>query len=149
MAQKGWYPTQNADAQQISAVKQSEQTEPVTEKGVFWNHISSDIPETRSDDILWNLYNTEVVYLDSTYVNHLIPTRWSQDVAYFKWYNRYVPFINNLKIDSTSGRCVTGCVPVACAQVLNYLQPILGFMGTGESHGYVNGISWTEIRGNI
>ena len=112
---------------QISAVKQSEQTEPVTEKGVFWNHISSDIPETRSDDILWNLYNTEVVYLDSTYVNHLIPTRWSQDVAYFKWYNRYVPFINNLKIDSTSGRCVTGCVPVACAQVLNYLQPILGF----------------------
>ena len=122
-----------------------------------WELLSADkriptrlmVGETGSDDILWNLYNTEVVYLDSTYVNHLIPTRWSQDVAYFKWYNRYVPFINNLKIDSTSGRCVTGCVPVACAQVLNYLQPILGFMGTGESHGYVNGISWTEIRGNI
>ena len=37
---------------QISAVKQSAQTEPVTEKGVFWDRIDLNTPETRGDNIL-------------------------------------------------------------------------------------------------
>lgn len=113
--------------EQISAVKRSEQTDPVTDKGVFWSRISSDIPETRSDNIIWNLYDTEIVTLSEIFVDHLIETKWNQSTVGTHWYNRFVPYKNSQKINTSAGRCVTGCVPVAAAQMLNFLQPILGF----------------------
>lgn len=112
---------------QISTVKQSKQTEPVTEKGVLWNYIASDIPETKSGDILWNLYNTEVVYLDSTDVRHLTKTHWGQSSnGVGRWFNRFVPYKNSSKINNSDGRCVVGCAPVAAGQMLVYLLTKIG-----------------------
>lgn len=112
--------------EQISAVKRSEQTDPVTEKGVFWHYIGSDIPDTKSDNILWNLYKTEVVYLDSTDVRHLTRTHWGQSSSNGRWYNKYVPYKNSLKEDDSDGRCVVGCAPVAAGQMLAYLVTKIG-----------------------
>lgn len=113
---------------QISAVKQSAQTEPVTEKGVFWDRIDLNTPETRGDNILWNLYNTEIITVSDIFVDHLIETKWNQSTTIDNhWYNRFVPYKNSQKVNTSEGRCVTGCVPVAAAQMLNFLQPKLGF----------------------
>ena len=116
--------------EQISAVKRSEQTQPVTEKGVFWDRISPCENETKAGNILWNLYNTEVVSVNELCVEHLIDTKWGQSEVDSHWYNRYVPYKNSLKEDTKYGRCLVGCVPVACAQILNYLQSKFEFTTT-------------------
>lgn len=106
---------------QISAVKRSSQEEPVTEKGILWDDIAPMTENTRSENINWVLYDTETVYLDSTDIRHLTKTHWGQTSANGKWYNRFVPYVDSSKQNTSEGRCAVGCVPVAIGQMLAYL----------------------------
>ena len=113
-------------SRQIKTIMQSTCTSPVAENGILWDRIDYHSPDTKSNDILWNLYDTEVVYLDSIDVRHLIKTHWGQSTNGSRWYNRYVPYINSSKTNTSAGRCVVGCVPVSAGQMLAYLVPKIG-----------------------
>lgn len=107
---------------QIRSVMHSDQIEPVTDKGILWDNIDANNSETKSDGILWNLYETEIVYIDSIDTRHLTHTHWGQDEYNHRWFNRYVPFKDSSKNNNSDGRCPTGCTIVAAAQILAYLS---------------------------
>lgn len=107
--------------QKIYAVRQNGQEEPVTDVGILWDKIDPSQTSTKAGNINWVLYDSETVYFDSTDVRHLTRTHWNQTSANGKWYNRYVPFVNSQKLNTSEGRCAVGCVPLAIGQMLSYL----------------------------
>ena len=109
---------------QISAVKRSSQEEPVTEKGILWDDIAPMTENARS--ITWLQIGQDTEYLDSVYVGHLITTNWDQSDS-VRFYNKYVPFLDSEKVDSSHRHCLAGCVPVAVGQVAAYLNKKFGF----------------------
>ena len=93
----------------------------------FWNLLRSiDIkPDTRSGPDTLNHPvpgHYELLYADTTNVttdiiNHLIHTKWGQSEPF----NQYCP-IDSSRADYP--RCLAGCIPVACGQIIYYYHYI-------------------------
>lgn len=116
--------------QKISAVKRSSQEEPVTEKGILWDDIAPKPEKTRSSSVTWIQIGQETVEEDEIFVDHLISTHWAQSGDENRFYNKYVPYVNEISLNSlpsTYNHCPVGCVPVAAGQVAAYLNKKFGF----------------------
>ena len=73
------------------------------------------IYETRAD-----LYSSHVGNRSGmiSLVEPLLKTAWNQTTPY----NNYCPIATDGAMDNCGGRCPSGCVPVAVAQIMNYWQ---------------------------
>ena len=79
------------------------------------------------------LVSVDTVTLSDKYQDHLMVTSWGQGSPW----NQYAPFRDSTR----TSRCLTGCVPVAAAQVLYYLHNFIGVpvnsYGTASCNAYV------------
>ena len=87
------------------------------------------IYETRAD-----LYSSHVGNRSGmiSLVEPLLKTAWNQTTPY----NNYCPIATDGAMDNCGGRCPSGCVPVAVAQIMNYWQ--------WPKHGYGRHARYTD-----
>ncbi|MBO4755512.1 MAG: C10 family peptidase [Bacteroidales bacterium] len=131
-----WF--QTADS---TSVRNFAHIEGIQENERFWELIGRNYSKDSPSRIGTIILDVEIDTVDVSVTNHLIQTQWHQLYPY----NKYCP---ELLINGNIMRGYAGCVPIAGAQLLYYLNSTFGFPVAAPNYAYCYGIypnhSWDQ-----